>query len=49
MNAIVKSALGKVPEVTGKRFLAASAPAIASTGTITPNRPSQMAIPNKVL
>ncbi|EXI73859.1 MAG: hypothetical protein AW07_01995 [Candidatus Accumulibacter sp. SK-11] len=35
--------VGRVPAVTKIRFLAASEPAIASTGMITPKRPNHIA------
>ena len=41
--------VGIVPAVAAMRFLAASEPAIAITGTITPKRPNHIAMPSKVL
>ncbi len=36
--------VGMVPALADRRCLAASEPATASTGTITPKRPNHMAI-----
>ena len=41
--------VGKLPAVVAIRFLAASAPAIASTGMIEPKRPNHMAMPVEML
>ena len=37
------------PAVTAMRFFAASEPAMASTGTITPKRPNHIAMASRVL
>ena len=41
--------VGMVPPVTAMRFFAASEPAIASTGTITPKRPHHMTTASRTL
>lgn len=44
-----RARVGKVPSVAVARFLAARDPAMASTGTITPKRPSHMATASSTL